>query len=291
MTQSQFEPEVLALLDEIARSPEGRLLHVPRERLKAYYGDPRETITPHGSFLSKAERHLITAYREQAARVLLEACILKLKRAPQIYTTIEGDERVLQARAEALSRRLSDEPDLGNTMSTFAGGGELSFTELAAVSLRLAPCDLAFSALANCYMQERWFRSSLRVLHRFHAGGVSSERRAQGFSNMAQVYSLQGDYRQAFEFGSRAIRLAEGRSRFATWCMTDAIQGGDEPSVLWSAKHLDQSLDEECLLILPMIRQDKERGSWAPTIPSRQLSLRIRSTLSPLAGAVCELFC
>lgn len=290
MSGRHFEPEVLALLEEIARSPEGSLIRIPRERL-AYHGDPREMLTPHGSFLSRAERHLVTAYREEAAQVLLEACILQLSREAQIYSTLKADERELRTRARPLSGRLASERDLPKSLWFLGNGDHVSYTDLATASVRLVPTDLGFSALANCYQKERLFRSSLRVLARFHDAGVSNFRRAQGFANMAKAYSLQGNYMRAFELGLQALRLDEGHSRFAIWCMTDALQAGNEGALLESAKLLDNAPDlHDYSESLTLLRKDRDRSAWTPTLASRKLSARLRSTLSPRTGAICELF-
>lgn len=291
MSSPSFEPEVLALLDEIARSSEGRLLRIPRHRFPAYAGDPAETVTPHGSFLSRAERHLIRGYREEAAQVLLHACILQLGKRARIYSTREGSESAMRARAKPLAARLASEADVPRTLSSLAEGHHATFTELAIASVRLAPCDLGFSTLANCYQQEEWFRSSLRVLARFLDGGATSERRAQGFANMAQTYSLQGDHARAYECGLQAARFDGEHCRFAIWCMTDALQGGNEAAVLASAQLLDRGPEqEEYDRVLRLLRRDRERGAWTPTAASQTLSAELRPKLSPRSGAICESF-
>jgi hypothetical protein len=291
MSETQFEPEVLALLDEIARSPEGRLLHVPRQRLRSYYGDPSETLTPHGSYLSKAERHLVSAYREQAARVLLEACHARLQRDQQVVKTRDYVEGDLQGKARVLSRSMPVDPDLKKTLTSLGDRSELSATELVVASVRLAPSEAASNALAVCYQQEGWLRTSLRVLAPFFDCAASDAQRADALSNMGRAHFRPGEYHRAFEFSRQACLLDESRSRLAVWCLTDALQSGDEQAALAASRTLEERLQDGCVaLALQVLVEGKKRGAWTPTAAGRNVSARIRVTLPPASGAVCEVF-
>jgi hypothetical protein len=291
MSETQFEPEVLALLDEIARSPEGRLLHVPRERLRSYYGDPSETLTPHGSFLSRAERHLVSAYREQAAQVLLEACHARLQRDQQVVKTrdyIEGD---LQGKARVLSRSMPVDPDLKRTLASFGDRSDLSATELVVASVRLAPREAASNALAVCYQQEGWLRTSLRVLAPFFDCAASSAQRADAFLNMARAHSLAGRHDQALGFSGQACLFDVERGRLAVWYLTDALQSGDEQAARAASQSLeDRVQDGSVSMALQLLVAGKERGVWAPTPESKKLSAKIRASLPQASGAICEVF-
>jgi hypothetical protein len=289
MSETQFEPEVLALLDEIARSPEGRLLHVPRERLRSYYGDPSETLTPHGSFLSRAERHLVSAYREQAAQVLLEACILGLKRDPQFFTTLKRDIGELRDKARCLDAVRIGEGNPARTLVALASGEDLSLTELAIASVRLDPCDRAHNILAVCYQQEGWFNSSLKALERFRRGAASQLQRAQAFANMAHVFARLLDFPEAVRLGLKACALEETRSRFPAWSLTSAVQGGDEPSALESMRLLEERTDaSDFTPIVDGLRTGRANGAWAPTSASVDLLPRIRHKCSSRAGAILD---
>lgn len=287
---TRFEPEVLALLDEIARSPEGRLLHVPRERLRTYFGDPKETLTPHGSFLSKAERHLITAYREQAARVLLEACIGRLREDPLVIASRDVNAAELRRTAARLPRRFPEESEASRSLDALAEGTALSSTELAVAAVRMSPSDLAFNALAVSYQKEQWLGSSLEVLSRFLRGGVSSQQRAQGLGNIGSVHAQRARFDLAFDFAWKAF-LMDGSSRFAAWALADALQGGLEKEARLSAEQLDQCEDAwDFDGLLDGIRAAKRNGAWSPTTTSTRLIPRIREGMGSRSGAICDAF-
>lgn len=288
-TPTRFEPEVLALLDEIARSPEGRLLRVPRERLRSYFGDPKEILTPHGSFQSRAERHLITRYREQAARVLLEACHARLQQDQQVVTTAHHDEEALRERARVLSAQLST--DFAGTQDPLLHLSGLSATELAVASARLDPRDAALNALAVCYQSEGWLQSSLRVLATFFDLAVSSEQRADAFSNMARAHSLQGQFSRAVDFRMQACTFDHRRSRLAAWGMVDAIQAGSEERALACSRLLEERASDGGVPgVLQFLDAGRSRARWQPTREARDLCLRLRNALPTVSGALCDAF-
>ncbi|HEX6883245.1 MAG TPA: hypothetical protein VF530_07670 [Planctomycetota bacterium] len=290
MSGTAFDPDVLALLDEIARSPEGRLLRIPRERLPTYFGDERELLTPHGSFLSKAERHLITAYREQAASVLLDACIMKLREDPMLFATRVVNEPEMQRKAELLSSRLAGEPEVTRTLEFLSRSSGLSSTQLAAASLRIGPSDLGINALAVSYQDEGLLGSSSRLLARFFQRGASNPQRAQGIANMGRLHVLRGEFLPAWDFACKAYEL-DSSSRFAAWSLTAALQGGLEPQAVRSAQLLDEceaatDFDELRLGIVA----GRRSGAWLPTPASRRLIPRIRDTVASRSGAICDAF-
>jgi hypothetical protein len=291
MSEQRFEPEVLALLDEIARSPDATLLRIPRERLLRYVGRPEEMISPHGSWLTKAEKHLVTAYREQAARVLLEVCILRLKEDPLIFSTTQPDPATLATRARKVARRLPKQSVSLGTLNDLAGGRIVPTSILAVASLRLAPSDLATNALGLAHQQEGHVMASMRVLKKSLASTSSFHQRAQAWENLGRAYSLKGLFRNAFECDYRAILTDDRKLRFVVWCLADAIQGGDEPSALESAKRIHLRQDSrDAITIARDLLAGRANGSWSPTPAGRRLASRIRKQLPEESGAICDAF-
>lgn len=65
-----LDPEVEALLAEIARDPRSSLLRAPRARNLPELFRPPDLVRPSATFLTRAERHLLAVHREEVAFLL-----------------------------------------------------------------------------------------------------------------------------------------------------------------------------------------------------------------------------
>jgi hypothetical protein len=286
MTERALAPEVVALLEKIAADPESSLLHVPRERLLRYVGHPEETVSPHGSYLSKAEKHLVAAYREQAAWLLLEACVLRLKEDPLVFSTLApAPENLRRVAGRVWDTLGGEEPALGGV----AAGTEVSCLALASASLRLAPSTLALNCLALAHQQEGQARTSLRTLHRLLDDTCPSHQRAQALENMARAHVMLQEFQEAFACDYRASLIDERKVRFIVCCLTDALQGGEERKALESAARLGRR-GEDLSHFVRGLRLGRENGTWAPTPASLQLLSRIRRHMPERSGVICDVF-
>jgi hypothetical protein len=291
MSEQQFEPAVLALLQEIAKDPRASLLRIPKAPLLRYMGRPEETISPHGSHLTKAEKHLVTAYREQAARVLVEACILRLKEDPQIFSTIQPDGADLRARAHALSSRVRAEERPLDALRALAHGTETPVSGMAVAALLLAPSELALNVLALAHQAEGNVQASIRVLGKAFDGASSFHQRAQAYENMARACDMQQRFGEALEFNYRASVTDVRKVRFLVWCLTSAIQAGDEARAIESIGRLEEHpQDADLPDIVRRLRLGRKRDSWSPTRGSLRVVANIRRHLTEKSGDICGAF-
>jgi len=68
----KLDPEVRAVLEEVAADPRSHLLRVPRLRVPLEHEPP---VSPGEAGLTAAERHLLQAHRAEVARLLLLAVV------------------------------------------------------------------------------------------------------------------------------------------------------------------------------------------------------------------------
>jgi hypothetical protein len=290
VSEQRFDPEVTALLREIAKDPRSSLLRIPERPLRPWVGYPEETISPHGSHLTKVEKHLAWAYREEASWILLEACILRLKEDPQIYSTIQPDPERLPIAAGRVVSRVEGGEGPRAALRALAREDEVSTSALAAASLRLAPSEVGLNGLALAHQQEGHVQASLRVLSRFFDGASSSRQRAHAWENRARAHVMRGEFGEAYESEYQASCADASEVRFLVWCLTCALQGGNENKVRETIRRLNAHPGRGLTHIAQRLLEAKIRGLWAPTRASLQLVPHVRGILSEGNRAICELF-
>jgi hypothetical protein len=287
MSASRFDPSVVALLAEIARDPEARMLRIPEKPLRSWTGQG-DVLTPHGSFLTRAERHLVQSYREEAARILVEACVLRLREEPLFFSDIPTDSKAIATGAKRISERVEDQQEV---LRQVGNGDAVSPTVLAAASLRLAPSETAFNALAFGHAQEGHLRPALRVLDRFLDGRSSAFERATAFENRGKVLVLKQDFSGALRSDQAAVAIDEHRVRFAVCCLTDSVQLGSASEIQHWSKVVDEHPDQASVATFAQhLKKTREAGEWSPTKGSRGAIRLARPQLKEGSGAICDAF-
>ena len=288
MSEPAFDPEVVALLQEVARDSGSSLLRLPKGPLSRWVARPEEVVSPRGSHLSKVERHLVEAYREEAAWVLLRACIAELKHLALVFSRAKTEQEELRKKAGSMNENphgLSAELDM------IAKGQELSAGQLAVASMRLSPTDLGRNVLSICLQRNGQNASSIHLLNRLLASTHSLAQKAQAHENLAQAWVADGDYARALECNVLASRLDETKARFVAWCLTNALQDGNERSARRSALELE---DHPCACELEAVamalKSGRAVGFWKPTAKSRPLAMRLRGEVSSFVEGVLDAF-
>ena len=291
MSDDSFDPAVVTLLREIAADPRASLLRIPKERLIRWVGRPEEVIKPSGSYLTKAEKHLVKAYREEAAWVLLQACVVELKKQPLVVSTLAPDPMRLKQAAESLSAAKSLPPVARRATRDLASGLALDAVQLGATALRLVPTDHARNCLAVAFQREGRDASSLPLLHRLLAGEPCAVQRAQAFENMARIWTRRADHSKALTWSREASRADEQRVRFLVWCLTSAIQAGDERSTRAQAIKIEEhARREEVVGIAQSLTAARLASDWVPTLESQRLVARLSGEMPEIAWKVCNAF-
>lgn len=289
MSESRFDPEVLALLDEIASDPRASLLRMPARPLKNWIAGPEEVLSPHASHLTRAERHLVQAYREEAASVLVEACIRELSQS-RVADSSTPPSPTLEARARRLVDHAGiDGPDL-EPLERVASSKRVSSLVIAGAAMRLAPSDVARNCLGAALTLEGSPASARRVLGPVARDGATARQRAKALANLGMVCSELRDYEGAVEYNRLACRTDGDWAAAPIWALVGAIQLGRERDVVEFLRRVDQRASTRSVQDLAAgMRRDRIKGSWSPTRDSaRALSLVQR--LGAQSRELCNAF-
>ena len=288
-----FDPEVMELLREVIADPRSTLTRIPTERLDRWIGRPDETISPHGSYLTKAEKHLVQAYREKAAWVLVHACIEILSSDHSlIFSSTRMKPERMRIQAERLKKSEELDPSARDMLGSLSKSAWPRPSQLSGAALSLAPTELARNCLALSLHREGNSVSALSLLGSILASHPTVKFRASAWENCAVVYASRGDYARALQCNLKANRASADYSRPFVWRMTMALQLGDEPAAIEAARRFEEHFEhsEGLRSIVSEISKARQVGNWKPTRESRGLISRLRDRLPEGGQLICDAF-
>lgn len=288
-----FDPEVMQLLREVVADPRSTLTRIPTEKLERWIGRPDETISPHGSYLTKAEKHLVQAYREKAAWVLVHACIEMLVSG---HSLVFSPTRVTPERIRIQAVRLKKCKELDqsalNLLDSIAASAWPRPSQLSAAALSLAPTEQSRNCLALSLIREGDSTGALRLLGSILASRPSAKFRVLAWENSALVHASRFDYARALQCNLRANQVSADYSPAFLWRMTMALQLGDERAAIEAARRLEERFEhlEELRSLVNEVSKAREVGNWTPSRESTRLVPRLRDRLSEGGQSVCDAF-
>ncbi len=304
-----FDPEVLALLEEIVADPNSSLMRVPDARLSKWIAKREAPVSAGEPLFSRAERHLVQKYRDSVAMVLYRACQRKLLEQP-LWRAM-AHRRVLPDRSVEIpveatwhgevSRELTAlnpvadcrpglellEKALGN------GVGGPTPDQYAAASLRLAPADETRIWLAMSLTAEGHSRSSLMVLDAVLGWGPAKVNESFAREDKGFVFLTRKDLRSAMEEYVLASLADESRANPVMAWLNMAFQLGDRQGVLEANSRLAWLVDAENPSVvehLAMWRARREQGKLSPTRDCTQLARELEDRLAPAARRIAHVF-
>lgn len=264
-----FDPEVIALLDEIARSPEGSLLKMPTRPLRHWVAAPEEIVSPRGSYLTRAEKHLVDVYREEAAWVLLERCVHKSRSVLFLHTTFHQNEKELVERSRSLREKLEGHEDA--LVEALERPEACSAAGLAAAAMRLMPCDFGRLCLGLGLMSQGDDASASSILGSLTTTRTLATTRAQAFENLGLLQARRGSFDAALEFDEIACALDESKIRLFVWGFSDAVQAGHPDIACRYLDGIEERRDPVTVTrIATEISHDRLLGKWKPTDSARR---------------------
>jgi hypothetical protein len=287
MSEHTFDPNVIALLDEIARSSESSLLRVPKEKLARWVPGPEDVLSPRGSFLTKAERHLVWAYREEAAAVLYEACIARLAEAPEKGAFVERARRPEWRQVATRARALQESrPEL---MCSLDGIGTKSASALCAAAVVLAPTDKARLALAASYKAEGQKRAAFNVYKMILSGPCSARSRAQALDGHGCIQCQKKEFKKSLESYLSAAEYGCRPDNVACVLIV-ACQLGDESRVTRSGAELGDAQPTGLWIddLVAFLQTTRAAEFWAPTPSAMATIPRAIDKLPTAARRICE---
>ncbi len=235
----ELHPEVRELLVEVSRRGESLLFQVPARRWSRELLEPAGPVRPSAAFLSSAERHLLEAYRAEAAW-FLRATALRLladdehaRRACTWYWNgnrrleIPGDTRLAESQARLLEPTLARDADrdLVRTLVT-AGRRKLSVSDCAAAAQRLEPHP-AVHAYTLSYHFAQGDASYCRSLSsRLMDGNPESPVQRQGLEWAGSYAAAWGQWEKASDFYSEALAHPSAGLATALLAWLNSLQCG-----------------------------------------------------------------
>lgn len=291
MRAATFDPEVVALLREIVEDPNSTLTRIPTERLERWIPRAEDMILPSGSYLTKAEKHLAQAYREEAAWVLLHACMERMtSKSFLIFATSSIEPNLLRRNARYMGIHFGLEiPLLGRLDET---APEPLPTQLASTALMLVPSDAARIVLACAYHHEGAHSTALGLLNTILHQGSASIARSMAWESCGSVYSSQESYRQAYDCYDRACRMTPNRCNPHVWMFAMALQLGDHEATLRAANLLNAHPRNAAQLndLASRLRNSRSASQWTPTSVCRNLIQSIGDQLPETTRGLCAAF-
>ena len=203
-----LDPEFEEILAKVAADPESALLRVPRpQRIRGLF--EREKVSEGASILSRAEKHLLQAYRSDVAGLLRDVCRMKLLDGPRSrphvspYKTADREHERLNPsglaerfrREQIEAREIEGVAPAWSLLERCVGepfGDEPTVSQLAEASIRLEPSDAARVLAAVDLIQRGAPRAALEVLHRVVAGFPEREILLHAWNDLGMSYSFTG---------------------------------------------------------------------------------------------------
>jgi hypothetical protein len=297
-----FEPEVVALLQEIVGDPESTLLRVPQARLSKWLTARESPVSPQAPLLTRAERHLLQVHRESAAMLLLQRCVMDLTKGPicetRVYRQVTSKaslplpsekERTVAARFELEGKPKADVwgDERGVLNGRTLGNPTVSPSELAAASLRLSPNDQARVWLGVALQRERQDRSAEKALVSVLSNSPLRADEAWARADLGFVRFWQQDFLAAANWYESAARVRTDVAfpSFGMSWMTSALQLGDIAGARDAAQLLSDLVDGTDPVLEEFLSSLR---SIPPTVKCRRILAKVRDHVSPVARAIAD---
>ena len=299
MNGRAFDPEVVELLKVVAADPRSGILHAPREPLLRWAGRTEETISAGSSYLTRAERHLVMAYREEVAELIYWMAIWRVT-----FGGSGGSMAFLRKakHPEPSALRESAKANAGSDGARMAIGEQVvslllefertSASRLAAAAMRLRPNDLSRIVLGHAFHSEKQTSSALRTFNAVIARTTSAEIRSYALENLGMVFSAKREFGKALQCNAQAVHQTPYRVAPRVWFFSMAIQLGNEAEVRRSAIDLEEVPEHHGTLeeVLGLMERARIAGSWKATEGARQLVRSMGESLPPRAMKICDVF-
>jgi hypothetical protein len=276
-----FTPEVEEVLREVAADPRSSLLKISRpEHLRGHF-ERYSNVGPQTAGLTAAERHLVTAYRSEVARLLGDVCRRRLVDAsPTISCSVTVDTQVKIYEEHELRERAKEIRDLGTEwtepgieelLASCVSGAisrEPTVTDLATAMARLEPSDSA-RVLAGLDLNLRGSpRVALQLYRSALEGQPDALMESQIWDNVGQSLAVLGEDESALRASRSAstVNPSKVTSRFV-WCQAALVLGihEDAEDAALQINDLVGPNDEAVNWYLLMLKHRRASGEWVPT--------------------------
>jgi hypothetical protein len=291
-----LDPEVEAILQEVAKDPDSILLRVDRPKeLKAITRGADTLVTGKVGF-SAAEKQLLEVHREEAA-YLLRLAYYELaeevaeERERGLFVPPQGKavetlgDTVIRERLRRQRESLSTDSEIRDGIDAgllLLADPDARLVDLAIASLRLAPSFSARSYVGSEHMIVEHWCSAEVVYRRLVAEATCANLRADCLEGLSTVLSQTGRPGESREEFRRASELAPGHPSVLSWLMVSIQTEHDEQAreALRLVDYYWPTPDREVKASLAAVRQQRAAGIWV----FNQSSLPIVGAMRASAG-------
>jgi len=233
MSDSSYllDPEVEAILQEVAKDPDSVLLRVDRPKELRVLLAGGDTVVRSKTGLSSAEKQLLEVHRDEAAYLLRLAyyelagkLVKDRERGLFFYPRHYHAEHVSDAEVINRLSRESSSPCVDNEAQEVIRLGLDVLSEssphmmsLAALSLRLAPSPAAHSYVAREFILSGHWYSAESVCRRLVCQPMPDDHKASCLASLGTVLAQTRRMEESRETFRRATGLAVGPNRVFSW--------------------------------------------------------------------------
>lgn len=304
----EIDPAIEALLADIAGDPGSSLLKMLATQARASLFDPNPSVDRNGVLLTKAEQHLMQAYREDVAVLLRRASLMDVyedpgtKRFLHRGVTVDEDLHISSrqewnAQARERLRTCPANADSSHGLELLSKcvqssrAARPSATKLALASLRLVPSAEARICLALDLWRRKKLDSAAQVLCLVIAHSPSDLLTSIAWENLGGVYFSMAHYARAREaYANAAAAHAHRAEPIMCWFLL-ALGLGRKKEALKAAAALDELIESEHRSVRWFTTTQPDAWSsrsWKPHAEATRNLRDVEKNLGPAARSVAH---
>jgi hypothetical protein len=302
----RLDPALEEVLGDVARRPSGALFGFDRRRLVVGLMTHGLQASPRQAGLSSAERELLGAQRETAARLLLEAYRDWLEQDERGRMGYPGERRDPE-EARALAAHLAESTELAGAddgagaqallRSVGTVGSEADPSRLLYASLRLVDCPTTRVYLAHDYIARGEPRSALRTVDQVVRCRPSPMIEHTAWQAAAVACEHLGRNDETFEHHERALRLCVEGDVPLGWravallnVLAEHLRVGDRERLSRLAAELDSAVEPHHPAVEIKLRGIERNRGIRIDFPAetRELARRVRDDAGPATRRILD---
>jgi tetratricopeptide (TPR) repeat protein len=305
-----LDPEVDALLREVAADPRSILLRVPRKHALPLLFRNESDVGPMTAGLAAIDRHLLAVHRSEVAELLRKVCLMRLLENPRgrvcvsRYPTLGREVKV--PRISEL-RELEESERLSTASCELAANGlDLVLealrnpigdlprvSDLAAVSHRLHPTNEARIFAAMELSQRESSRAAVRLLIAVLSNHPSRETAASAWCNLGYAWNELGERHRALAAYEKGMSVDDDRVLTQMNHLSLGIQVGDGRSVLATSRRLGERIPAGHRALdafVAGIARARSARRWAPSRTATALVRVLEDELDEAGRRIAHVF-
>lgn len=299
-----FDPEVEALLREIAADPNSSLLRVTRPQAVKGLFERTERVSPGMTGLSSAERHLVQVHRNEVAHLLREVCRWRMMNDPASKAnfspyngateTKHSSLKEFEDAARSLERNEPD-PDSHSALQLIKeciGEQGVHVSSIASASQRLEPHDASRIYIGLDLAFRGKPHSAIRVYKSVLDDCVEPAMRSSAWANAAVAYELLGMNEMMVGCTSQSALASDNPTSASEW-LFGALLLEDKAGAL-AASHRIHDLTNGHLKpvqwYVSTLVVRRANGSFRPTRSQLHFVNSLSGSLAPAARGIVDAF-